>query len=133
MTRRMASLAVAVVFTLAGIALAEDPAFVSLFDGKTLNGWVPEHTNHFSVRDGVIFSDGGVGWLRTAKSYKDFELQLDYRALKPGADSGVFFRASPECTPKEPFWPARGYQLQIIDGDSNLKIFGHGTPPPTSE
>lgn len=110
-----------------------DPMFASLFDGKTLTGWVPEHTDRFSVRDGVIFDDGGSGWLRSAKPYKDFEFRAEYRALKKGGDSGIFFRASLETTPQEPFWPARGYQLQVIDAESNMKVFGHGTPPPTSE
>jgi hypothetical protein len=134
MRRRLGGLlAVASVVVAVGAGLGADVPFVSLFDGKTLAGWTAEHTDRFSVRDGVIFNDGGVGWLRTAKSYKDFEFQAEYRALKKGGDSGLFFRASAESLPKEPFWPQRGYQLQVIDAESNLKIFGHGTPPPTSD
>ena len=102
---------------LAGAALADEGGFVSLFDGKTLNGWVPEHTDRFSVRDGLIFDDGGTGWLRSARSYKNFEFEAEYRAIKPGADSGLLFRASAESTPKPPHWPAKGYQLQVIDGN----------------
>jgi hypothetical protein len=130
MDGRMVGFAAAVAVVLAGAEPAKDSTFVSLFDGKSLDGWVPEHTDRFTVRDGVIFNDGGTGWLRSAKTYKDFELQAKYRALKKGADTGLIFRASAESTPKDPHWPAKGYQLQVVDAaDSNFKMFGHGIPP----
>jgi hypothetical protein len=128
MTHRLGGLVVGVAIALAGAASADDLDFVSLFDGKSIEGWTPQHTDRFSVRDGVIFGDGGTGWLRSAKVYKDFELHAEYRALKKGADSGILFRADAESTPKEPHWPAKGFQLQVIDHESNLMIFGHGTP-----
>ena len=128
MTHRLGGLVAGVAIALAGVASADDPRFLSLFDGKSLEGWTPQHTDRFSVRDGVIFGDGGTGWLRSAKVYKDFELHAEYRALRKGADSGLLFRADAESTPKEPHWPAKGFQLQVIDGESNLMIFGHGTP-----
>lgn len=111
-------------------AWGADTDFVSLFDGKSLGGWTAEHTDRFSVRDGVIFSDGGTGWLRSAKAYKNYELQAEYRALKKGGDSGIFFRATAESSAEAPHWPLKGYQLQILDGPGNLQIFGHGTAPP---
>ena len=128
MTHRLGGLVAGLAIALAGVASADDPSFVSLFDGKSLEGWTPQHTDRFSVRDGVIFDDGGTGWLRSAKVYKNFELHAEYRALKKGADSGLLFRAGAESTPKEPHWPAQGFQLQVIDAESNLMIFGHGTP-----
>src|SRR5207302_6818526 len=112
---------------------AEEPKFTSLFDGKSLAGWSREHTDRYLARDGVILNDAGTGWLRSAKSYKDFEFQAEYRVLKKGSDSGIMFRATAESTPKEPHWPARGYQLQIIDAEGNFMLFGHGLPPPRFE
>src|SRR3954463_6453450 len=85
MTHRLGGLVVGVAIALAGVASTDDRDFVSLFDGKTLEGWTPQHTDRFSVRDGLIFNDGGTGWLRSAKVYKDFELHAEYRALKKGA------------------------------------------------
>ena len=114
---------------LVGAASLEDEAgFVSIFDGKTLEGWIPESTDRFSVRNNVIYQDGGTGWLRSAKSYKNFEFRGEYRALKKGADSGLLFRATAESSPKPPNWPNKGYQLQVIDSDGNLMLFGHGAP-----
>jgi len=128
MTHRLGGLVAGLAIALAGVASADDPNSLSLFDGKSLEGWTPQHTDRFSVRDGVIFGDGGTGWLRSAKVYKDFELHAEYRALKKGADSGLLFRAAAESTPKEPHWPAEGFQLQVIDDESHFMIFGHGTP-----
>jgi Domain of Unknown Function (DUF1080) len=111
----------------------DEPEFTSLFDGKSLTGWEPQHTDRFTVKDGVLVNDGGTGWLRSEKSYRNFELQAEYRVIKPGSDSGVFFRASAESRPNEPFWPARCYQLQIIDADGNCMLFAHGFAPPRFE
>jgi hypothetical protein len=128
--RRKADRLLAIVAVLLGAAAwaHDESGFVSLFDGKTLSGWTPESSERFSVRNGVIFNDGGTGWLRSAKAYKDFELRAEYRALKKGADSGLLFRASAESTPKAPNWPVKGYQLQIVESDGNFMVFGHGAP-----
>ena len=112
---------------------AEDPKYTSLFDGKTLNGWSREHTDRFFVRDGVIVNEGGTGWLRSVRSYRNFEFKAEYRVVKKGSDSGILFRASADSTPREPHWPARCYQLQIIDSDGNGMLFGHGLSPPRFE
>ena len=106
----------------------DEAGFVPLFDGKSLAGWKAEATDRFTVRDGVIVNDGGTGWLRSLKPYKDFEFRAEYRALAKGADSGILFRATALGTPKPPNWPVKGYQLQVVDGDSHLMIFGHGAP-----
>jgi hypothetical protein len=111
----------------------EDPPFSSLFDGKTLKGWERQHTERFSARDGAIVNDGGTGWLRSEKSYRDFEFRAEYRVIRPGSDSGIFFRASAESADKEPHWPARCYQLQVIDGEGLGMLFGHGLAPPRFE
>jgi hypothetical protein len=115
------------------IELADEPKFTSLFDAKTLKGWKPQHTDRFSVRDGVLVNDGGTGWLRSEKSYRDFEFRAEYRVIKPGSDSGIFFRSSAESTDREPHWPARCYQLQVIDAPNHCMLFGHGLAPPRFE
>jgi Domain of Unknown Function (DUF1080) len=117
-----------VLTALMAVSAADGPGAVSLFDGKSLEGWVSVGTDRFAVHNGVIVNDGGTGWLRTAKAYKNFELHAEYRIVRPGSDSGIFFRATAESTPKSPGWPVRGYQLQVTDADSHLMIFGHGAP-----
>jgi hypothetical protein len=112
---------------------ADEPPFIDLFDGKSLKGWDPQHTDRFSARDGVLVNDGGTGWMRSEKSYRDFEFQAEYRVIKPGSDSGVFFRSSAESMDREPHWPTRCYQLQVVDAQGHCMLFGHGLAPPRFE
>jgi hypothetical protein len=129
MSGRIGRLVAALAVALAGVGLANAAGFVSLFDGKSLDGWTREHTDHFSVRDGVIFNDDGTGWLRSNQQFKDFEFQCEYRVLKPGSDSGLLFRASTESAARPPHWPVKAYQLQVIDAEGNFMILGHGGTP----
>jgi hypothetical protein len=131
MSNRFRGLVTTIAVVLAGTALGDDDeSFVCLFDGRTLEGWTAEHTDRYTVRDGVIVNSGGTGWLRYNKPFKDFELRAEYRAMKKGVDSGVFFRATAESTPRNPHWPVQGYQLQVIDARNHFAIFGHGVAPP---
>ena len=73
----------------------EDDGFVSLFDGKTLKGWVPRGGGKYSVDGGTILGvtgTGAYGWLCTEKTYGDFILELDVRAEHPG-NSGIQVRS----------------------------------------
>lgn len=87
-------------------AEAGDEGFISLFDGKTLDGWHknPERIGHgtggnWVVEDGAIVGEqdppgsGNGGILLTDKKFGDFELLID---MKPdwGVDSGLFLRGN---------------------------------------
>lgn len=106
--------------------------FVSLFDGKTLEGWtVIGKPEGWTVKDGVIHSDGGKGgnWLRSAKPYKDFVLKLEWK-ISAGGNSGVFIRANKEGAP----W-VTGYEVQILDAKSDAthcsgSLYGFVAPKP---
>jgi hypothetical protein len=93
---------------------------VSLFDGKTLNGWALENTTteKIVVRDGVMRIEQGSGWLRSNREFKDFVLTLDFRFLNDEANSGVFIRTAP-TSDRNPApngivrgWPDDGYAVQ---------------------
>ena len=70
-----------------------EAGFVSLFDGKCLDGWHLMNGAKFVVEDGVIKHFQGHGWLRSDKEYADFILRLEFRFLKPKQDGGVFLRS----------------------------------------
>ena len=104
--------------TLAALALAAtSPAasadgWVSLFDGKTLNGWRNPYTWGESkvVGHEVHLTADKKFFLVTEKSYTDFVFEVDI-FLPPGkANSGVMFRA--HVQPNKVF----GYQAEV-DGD----------------
>jgi hypothetical protein len=101
--------------------------FTALFDGKTLDGWKMVNTQgNFLVKDGVLVMDRGKGWLATEKTFGDFELGIRYRFVTPGADSGVFIRASLEGKN----WTNRGYQIQNMDNETLGRVIGMGVKIP---
>lgn len=73
----------------------------SLFNGKNLDGWKIHGTEKWYVEKGKLICESGpdakYGYLSTEKSYKDFELTLQFYLLANG-NSGVFFRSSIEGT-----------------------------------
>jgi len=83
--------------------------WVSLFNGKDLTGWKIVHDAVFEVVDGNLRLVKGMGWLRTEREYKDFILELEWRALVDKYDSGIFLRAGLEGKP----WPKDGWQVNL--------------------
>jgi hypothetical protein len=90
-----------------------DDGFVSIFDGKTLDGWEvssKKGEKAWAVVDGCISGDGdkgGRGYLVYTKDKElaNFELKLSYRFPKVGkhANSGVSIRAVKDKTRKRDF------------------------------
>ncbi len=88
--------------------------WVSIFDGKTLNGWkAAENPGTFSVQDGAIvvfgprahlFYEGPVN----NHVFKNFEWKAQVKTM-PGANSGMFIHT--EYQPTD--WPAKGYEIQV--------------------
>ena len=82
--------------------------FVSIFDGKTLNGWeaLPAKTAPaWTVADGMIVGDGdkGRGYLTYEnKEIADLEIKLSYRFPGEG-NSGISIRAREDETGKRHF------------------------------
>ena len=79
---------------------ADDPKPVSLFDGKTLNGWEGDTEKTWNVEEGAI-AGGSLEttvprneFLCTTKSYGDFELKVRFKLLgdKAKANAGVQIR-----------------------------------------
>lgn len=88
---------------------------INLFNGQNLDGWIIENGGQFSVADGVIKLDKGVGWLRSSRSFADFTLILEFRFLEKEANSGIFVRTGPTSNDDENGWPDNGYQVQCMD------------------
>ncbi len=109
--RNWMGLAAAVSLTLS--AQAADAPRVSLFDGKTLEGWTVLKCE--AVVDGgeILIKDGN-GLVQTQKKYADFVLEFEWKALKAEKwDSGVYFRY--DTVPENKPWPPR-YQANLRQG-----------------
>jgi hypothetical protein len=80
----------------AGLAADQD-GFVSLFDGKTLEGWTQRNgLATYSVEDGAIVGrtakNSPNSFLCSDRAYCDFELLVDVR-VDPGLNSGIQIRS----------------------------------------
>ena len=72
---------------------------MSLFNGTDLSGWIVHGTEKWYVEDGLLICESGpdaaYGYLKTEKTFKDFDLSLEFKQEANG-NSGVFFRSSIE-------------------------------------
>ena len=106
----------ALLFAPLAAAAADADGFVPMFNGRDLTGWTnincaPET---WSVRDGKIFCTGQpTGALRTTRPYENFILEVEWRHLTSGGNSGVFIWGSPISAPGVPF--LRGIEVQVLD------------------
>lgn len=76
---------------------ADGGGWISLFDGKTLNGWKTSNSQPSKrpVEDGAINPHrAGAYMVIHEKQWADFILSLDFK-LSKGCNSGVFFRTFP--------------------------------------
>lgn len=114
--------AVLVVGCLAGRVVAED-GFVSLFDGKSLEGWkATENVDSWSVEDGKIVCDGPrshLFYMGEEAPFKDFHFKAEVMTT-PGSNAGIYFHTKYQAEG----WPAEGFECQV-----NIT---HGDPKKTS-
>ena len=100
--------------------------FVSLFDGKTLEGWKSndEKPDVFTVVDGAIQVKGGRAHLFydgkvNGGKFKNFELKMKVKTTK-GANGGFYFHTEFQ----EKGWPEKGYECQINSTHSDDRKTG---------
>lgn len=88
--------------------------WVSLFDGRTLDGWrgfrMDKAPEGWRVQDGVLMGSGKGGNLASRESYADFELYLEWK-VSPGGNSGIILRVSEQT--KQPWH--NGPEMQVLD------------------
>lgn len=85
----------------------------TLFDGTSLDGWVLENDSEVEIVDGCLLLKAGNGWLRSAHQYRDFVLELEWKALKASEyDAGIYIRAAGTGAP----FPKPAYQVNLLDG-----------------
>ena len=105
--------------------LTNNSGWISLFDGKSLDGWkASEQPGTFSVEDGSIkvagvrshlFYDGPL----MDHNFKNFE----FKALvmtKPGSNSGIYFHT----VYQELGFPNKGFEVQVNNSHSDWKRSG---------
>jgi len=124
--KRVTAAIVIVVLLAAWCSAADKPAakegWISLFDGKTLNGWkVGQNADSFKVQDGLIVANGPVAHLFYMgdvqnHDFKNFHLKADVMTF-PKANSGIYFHTKYQ----ESGWPKHGYEVQVNQTHSDPK------------
>jgi hypothetical protein len=95
---------------------AEDkPPWKSLFDGKTLNGWIPRGGKApYTIEDGAIVGTSKEGepnsFLCTENNFGDFILEFEFKG-DPELNSGVQFRSN--SIPEYRDGRVHGYQIEL--------------------
>ncbi len=130
-------------FALLGLGLlsisvlsAQENGWISMFDGKTLNGWkANENPDSWSAKDGTIVGDGERShffWMD--RECKNCEFKADVK-ISDGGNSGMLFRAA--------FGPGfpKGYEAQVNSTHKDpvrtgslygfVKIYDELVPPDT--
>ncbi|MEK7952821.1 3-keto-disaccharide hydrolase [Luteolibacter soli] len=100
----------------------DEKGFVSLFDGKTLDGWkVGGDQKAIRVEDGAIVANGNcthayyMGKDGKAR-FKDFELRADIMT-KPNSNGGFYIHVDYQ----DSGWPiAKGYEVQVNNTQSDV-------------
>ena len=98
-------------------AIADSPksetGFVSLFDGKSLNGWkkAEENPDSWKIEDGKLMCDGSrchLFYVGDGAPFKNFHFKAEVMTTK-GSNAGIYFhtRYQPEG------WPKYGYECQV--------------------
>ena len=106
------------------------PKWVSLFNGKDLTGWTVRGKAAWSVKDGVLVGEGGMGHIYTDAACTDFEAKGEFRLSEVGskANSGFYFRANPPEDNLDGY--PRGYEAQICNSQDAYTgwLWKPGTP-----
>ena len=113
---------IVVLISTVGCLAADKPGkdgWISIFDGKTLNGWkAGDNPESWSVKNGVITGDGERSHLFYMEQVcENCEFEADVK-LNHGGNSGMYFRAA-----FGPDWP-KGYEAQVNNTHSDWKRTG---------
>lgn len=99
--------------------------WISLFDGKTLNGWkASENPSTFKVENGAIVVDGPrahlfyVGPVKN-HNFKNFEFKARVMTT-PGSNAGIYFHTEYQ----EEGWPSKGYEVQVNNTHTDWRKTG---------
>lgn len=109
-----------------GLAANQDgDGWVSLFDGKSLDGWrASEDPGTFTVEDGAIVVHGPRSHLYYVgpvhgHNFTDFEWKADVMTT-PGSNSGMYFHTEFQADG----WPSKGYEVQVNNSHTDPKRTG---------
>ena len=99
------------------IKTASESAWVSLFNGKDLTGWVDVNTSETTWKavNGELHCTGlPIGVMRSEKMYENFILEIEWKHMKKKGNSGVFLWC--DAIPGKNRLPS-GMEVQMLELD----------------
>ena len=119
------------VLMLAPSVFGQELVFRDLLNGKNLDGWIDVNTSPetWSVRDGLLVCTGQpIGVMRSDRQYENFILEVEWRHMEPGGNSGVFLWC--DAIPQKGRLP-KGMEVQMLELDwVNQHKLRDGSLPP---
>ncbi len=94
------------------------PAFRALFNGRDLSGWVRVNTEEstWSVENGELICHGQpIGVMRSDREYENFILEVDWKHMEPGGNSGIFLWS--DAIPGQQNRLPNGVEVQMLELD----------------
>lgn len=92
--------------------------FKPLFNGKDLSGWVDVNTSKetWKVKKGILINSGlPIGVMRTDRQYENFILEIEWKHMEAGGNSGVFVWSEGTPFEKDPLTKAIEVQMLELD------------------
>lgn len=93
-------------------------SFKPLFNGKNLDGWVNVNTaeDTWQVRKNTLISTGKpIGVMRTDRQYENFILEIEWKHMEAGGNSGVFVWSEGTQFGDDPLTKAIEVQMLELD------------------
>jgi len=100
----------AIAFGFSALGRSQTAGWTTLFNGVTLSGWNRIGDANWTLAEGAVQADKGVGFLVTPASYADFDLRAEIWA-DADANSGIFIR----CQNPQQVGAANAYEVNIYD------------------
>ncbi len=96
----------------AGAAEPDGPGWVTIFDGKSLEGWkINEQPDTWKLQDGMLVAHGErshIFYVGDDKPFVNFELKVEVKAA-PHSNGGIYFHSRFQ----ETGWPKYGHEAQV--------------------
>jgi hypothetical protein len=108
--KRVCVLAIAALSVGITTVAAQSGGWVTLFNGKNLDGWTPVGKVDWKVVGSELWATNGNGFLLSKQTYGDFQIRAEFW-VTPDANSGIFIR----CQDPAKVGAATCYEVNIYD------------------
>ena len=124
--KKLMTVMVAALMAYAAAAVAADEdqnGWISLFDGKSMNGWkASENTDSWSIQDGEVVAKGPrshLFYVGPEAPFKNFHFKCEVMT-RPRSNSGIYFHTKFQ----DKGWPKFGYEAQVNNTGGDPKRTG---------